>query len=133
LPPRTKVSYAEGMTIAAGFKLRDGVLLCADTEFSGGIKTHKEKIVRHYFRGGAIVFAITGNESNAGMAIRDCCYELKSDRDNPYSPKEIEHIIRTAVGSIHKQYVTKNDPISAFEIIIAVRLTGHEPLPACLK
>jgi hypothetical protein len=34
------------MTIAAGFVERDGVVLCTDSLYSGGVKVHGKKIFR---------------------------------------------------------------------------------------
>jgi len=116
------------MTIAAGFKVRDGVLLCADTEYSGGVKFYDEKIFRHHFNGGSIAVAIAGNGTNAGMAFRDVCYGLTA-RATPYSPKEVEHAIRRAVKKVYDGYVTGVDESqnAAFDLIIAVNLKGIEP------
>lgn len=50
------------MTIIAGFRVQDGILLCSDTEWSGGLKIYKEKIFTHPFRGGVISFAVSGDE-----------------------------------------------------------------------
>lgn len=82
------------MTIAAGFRVRDGVLLCADTEYSGGSKIHKEKIVSHHFSGGSVAFAIAGHGVNAGMCIRDCRYALKPHGAAPsHSPEQVDRTI----------------------------------------
>jgi hypothetical protein len=61
------------VTIAAGFVTQDGILMCADTQFTGGAKVDKRKI--HPFTlndGTVLVFALAGNPDYAHMAVEDC-------------------------------------------------------------
>jgi len=45
------------MTIAAGFRVKDGVLICADTEYSGGgLISHEPKIIEAEMRTGKHCF-----------------------------------------------------------------------------
>ena len=61
------------MTIAAGFVTRDGVLLCADTQFTGGAKVYRHKIRAFTLNDGTIlVFALAGHLDYAVMAIEEC-------------------------------------------------------------
>ena len=56
------------MSIAAGFLCTDGILMCADTEMSGGIKYESNKIKRYVYEGfGEIVVAGAGQSSYVGM------------------------------------------------------------------
>jgi 20S proteasome alpha/beta subunit len=116
------------MTIAAGFVCNDGILLCADTEYSGGSKVYKEKIFSRHFDGGTAVFVIAGHESHAKMVIRDCEYEF-ADASMKRSLKNVERIFREALKPIYESYVTQAaDPWTAdFSVLMAVRLHGCVP------
>jgi 20S proteasome alpha/beta subunit len=70
-PPRQR------MTIAAGFRFHDGLLLCADTQITtpGYMKQAASKIVPISFvsnGGSKALFAITGSVPFAHMAIEHC-------------------------------------------------------------
>lgn len=118
------------MTIIAGFKVQDGILLCSDTEWSGGAKAYREKIFTHNFRGGVISFAVSGHEANAKMVIQDCRDALHVQRETAYTAIELKDIIREAVHDIYVKYVDKipkaEREIARFDLIIGLILeSGH--------
>lgn len=118
------------MTIIAGFRVQDGILLCSDTEWSGGEKVYKEKIFTHPFRGGVIAFAVSGDEANAKMVIEDCRDALDVSRATAYTAQELKAIIRSAVHAIQERYVDKapkaERDAARFDLIIAFMLkSGH--------
>jgi hypothetical protein len=101
---------------------------CARTRnFQAVLSGRREKLVRHYFKGGAIVFAITGHETNARMAIRDCKRKLRADRDTPYSEGEIEEAVRESVWKIHTKYVIPTKSDTSFELLFGILRLGCEP------
>lgn len=114
------------MTIIAGFRVQDGILLCSDTEWSGGSKVYKEKIFTHPFRGGMISFAVAGNEANAKMVIEDCQDALDVGREAEYTAKELKDIIRDAVLTIHERYVDSRPKAekedAGFQLVVAFAL-----------
>ena len=123
------------VTIIAGFRVQDGILLCSDTEWSGAGKIYQQKIFSHFFRGGAIAFAVAGNEANARMVIQDCQYAIDPGRKRAYTPKELTAIVRAAVLAIQEKYVDKRPEaekeVAWFELIIAFALkSGHRQLLA---
>ena len=66
------------MTIAAGFRVRDGVLLCADTLFTGqGANLYSPKMRIAEFAGGKIVFTFSGNAELAQATIERCIDDLQ--------------------------------------------------------
>src|SRR5690242_20519606 len=97
LPPRIKVSYPKGMTIAAGFVARNGVLLCTDSLYSGGIRTHGRKIFTHPLDHGVVSFALAGHEPFAKKAIEDCKSFLDQNRDSHTSIASIKAAIEVIV------------------------------------
>jgi len=114
------------VTIIAGFQVKDGILLCSDTEWSGGSKVYQEKIFSHFFRGGAVSFALAGSEANGKMAIQDCRAALDLGRKRSYTVKEVRAIIRRAVRSIHEGYVDSRPAdekdAARFELMVAFAL-----------
>jgi hypothetical protein len=69
------------MTIAAGFCVKDGILLCADSMYTGGSKVHQPKLFGYRLNSGtpeacSLAFALAGHENYGKMAIDDCVDEL---------------------------------------------------------
>lgn len=60
------------MTTVAGFWVKDGVLICSDTHYTGGYKIYKHKIFPGEITGESYIFAVAGHEGNAKMAIDAC-------------------------------------------------------------
>ena len=118
------------MTMIAGFRVQDGILLCSDTEWSGGtVKLYDSKIFTHPFQGGLVSFAVAGNEGNAKMVIQDCQDALVFGRSRPYTPKELKRILREAVRSIQEKYVENKSgeekDKADFQLIISLRLKSE--------
>ena len=68
-----------GMTIAAGFLCRDGIVLCADTEQqTWTMKIHAPKIGYFECPGGRVSYAYAGNSAFALTSIQKCQRVLES-------------------------------------------------------
>ena len=111
------------MTIVAGFRVDDGILMCSDTQYTGGAKVHKQKIFTLEISGDAYVFAIAGHEGNAKMAISDCQEAIRHIRKDKRTDKTIQNAIRKSVKPIWDKYVwsraqTLWDGL-AFELLVA--------------
>jgi hypothetical protein len=122
------------MTIAAGFFMQeDGLLLCADSQYTGGSKINQQKLFGYEFGefGSpgrmAFTFALAGHEINGKTAIEECVYALSS-----YSAKKLTHmaawrLLRAAIHSVHSTYVdSRSDPAekenARFDLIIGCYL-----------
>lgn len=130
--PLKHTQYDGLMTVAAGFVAQDGILLCSDTEYSGGTKIYDQKILIYPFSFCTITFAIAGHEANAKMVIRDCVADLGAMKGRR-SRKEIETVIRKAVRSIYDDYVAgaPNDherSIARFDLLIALCMPKQKPV-----
>lgn len=113
------------MTIAAGFVVRDGILICSDSEHSsGGILTHEPKLVLAEFSSGKVIFASAGNADLAVGAIQKCVRALQSARGGRIkSDKDIADIIEKTVEREYRKHVSAEpDPNadSMYEILAAV-------------
>ena len=66
------------MTLVAGFRFNDGVLLCSDTQMEGyTIKTHGPKLCQADFPGGHVSITFAGNARKAESAISACVRRLR--------------------------------------------------------
>jgi hypothetical protein len=68
------------MTIAAGFRCEDGLLLCADTEHTGWAeKSHHSKVDQFEVPSGKVCFALAGASNLARSAIQKCKRHLRAN------------------------------------------------------
>jgi 20S proteasome alpha/beta subunit len=115
------------MTIAAGFVVQDGVLLCSDSQYSGGIKLFKKKIFPFSIDDEcSVAFALDGLEGVAKMAIHDCREAIAEMPKRKRTLKSVRTALRVVVRSINKDYVSPDR--DGFDLIIALWLkTEAEP------
>jgi len=67
------------MTIAAGFVCRDGILLCADSQHTGGWeKTFREKVFARPLGAVMLSFALAGDENVGRTVIDECCLSVST-------------------------------------------------------
>ena len=115
------------MTIAAGFRCYDGVLLCADTEEQGWVMTlQASKLSSSVHRWGKVAFAFAGNTGFALSAIQKCesrldhldgnqvMSELESILDGEYRRNVLSHPDHAVDGSL------------AYRLLIAVWRLGSK-------
>ena len=118
------------MTIAIGFKVDDGVLLCADTQYMSNSKVYDPKVFTlpaEAPRGASFAFALAGHEENARMAIEDCIQAIRECPENKRTLTQIKTLLRRAIRGIWDAYVRtssdpQNDDSTRFELIIGAWL-----------
>jgi 20S proteasome alpha/beta subunit len=94
------------MTIAAGFVVKDGILLCADTLYTDGqTKDYRDKIFPWIGKDSAVCFAIAGNATIARMVVDDCRDALDESGTKKLSIKQALAIVRPIVKNAYEQYV----------------------------
>jgi len=72
-------SKEKRMTIAAGFVCRDGILLCADSQYTGGWeKTFREKVFARPLGAVMLSFALAGDETFGRTVIDECCLSVST-------------------------------------------------------
>lgn len=78
------------MTIAAGIKYRNGILLCADTEVTGWAMTlHSSKVMSFKCSAGTFAIACAGNRHFAFSAMQKCRRQIEAARpDEAYAVLE---------------------------------------------
>jgi len=117
---------SRSMTIAAGFLVQNGILLCADTQYTSGTKIHKAKLFPGTFGSSlSVVFALAGNDGYGRMAIEDAKQAISSIPVAERSVSRITFAVREAVKIIDEEYVCKRPPNeiegSRFELLMALR------------
>jgi 20S proteasome alpha/beta subunit len=126
----------KSMTIVAGFVVNDGILLCGDTMYTGGMKIHQSKLVGATIADStdkadhcSFVFGLAGNETNAQMAIEDCIEDLKECPIKQRTLRGVTKVFRKAILGIHSDYVDATKFGTEFSLIIGAWLPrggGHQ-------
>src|SRR5579864_2414280 len=109
------------MTIAAGFRFADGLLLCADTQITHAsyMKLSNSKIIPINFAsngGSKAVFAITGSVPYCHMAVEHCRRELASNQPEKMSSSEMMMSIEEALEGFCQDHLWKHPQFERGEI-----------------
>ncbi len=120
------------MTIAAGFVLTDGILLCADTLYEDGYtKEYRDKIFLWTDKGASVSFALAGHASIGKMAVDDCIEALSACPKERLSIADALKIVRPILKTTHEQYVEARPfeyrEISRFSLLVAVCALNESP------
>jgi hypothetical protein len=120
------------MTITAGFVATDGVVLCADSLYSGGIKVYGKKIFSMPLNGSAIAFALAGHEAFAKRAIEECFGLLDSNPDAQRSIAGAKAAVESALKRFHEEFVftrpsEERDRVK-FNLLVSIMSLGEPPL-----
>jgi 20S proteasome alpha/beta subunit len=120
------------MTIAAGFVAKDGVVLCTDSQYTGGIKMNGKKIFPFPSNGVAIAFAIAGHEAFSTRAIEECCTVLDRSLQGQTSIPAIKDLIERGLRSFYRKHIfvrPANDRDAGFKLLVAI---GNQQETPCL-
>lgn len=122
------------MTVCAGFLCTDGLIIGADTEFSGGVKFYAQKVRREPFEVGEYVLTGTGNSSFIGMTadvIKYVLYDNRGRFQEAANTEEKSRIFHNAVRGVIKQIHEDHMEVPAYddqpiylELILGVHFTG---------
>jgi 20S proteasome alpha/beta subunit len=121
------------MTIAAGFRVLDGVLICADTEHSaGGMLTHESKVIPADFSHGKVIFALSGeNVELAKAAVQKCVEALRASHPNEIrNHHDIAALVERIIHREYRKHVCpKPSPsdASVYQLLMAA-WTPHDGL-----
>jgi 20S proteasome alpha/beta subunit len=121
------------MTIVAGFWVQDGILICSDTQYTGGAKIYQQKLFPATITGDSYVFALAGHERNGKMAIEDCRDAIQDLPVEERTLKTVKLALRKAVKPICDEYVLSRPqyehPEVEFSLLVACwipRGGGHK-------
>jgi hypothetical protein len=101
-PRRARVKL---MTLIAGFRFNNGVLLCSDTQMEGAvIKTHGPKICTGEFPGGSFAIAYAGHAGKAQAAIDACARRLSHVKPG----EDVHAALQSTVEAQYRKLVHKD-------------------------
>ena len=134
------VTSKQTMTICSGFICKDGLLLTADTQISGGGKYDAAKICRLKFSGGEYVITGAGSVSFIGMASDRISAKLFENRRKFTGAIEKRkavflRIVQEEILDIHARHVASypyGDPRPYFALILGVQFAGKSNDPDLL-
>jgi 20S proteasome alpha/beta subunit len=120
------------MTMAAGFVLNEGVLLCADMLFSDGYtKEYRDKVFTWNGKNAGACFAISGNAAVARMAIDDCRNALAEYDGESLTAQDIILVVRSAIQETYVNHVDARPPeersIAEFQVLIGLTAAHEQP------
>jgi 20S proteasome alpha/beta subunit len=107
--PNRILGRKDAMTIAAGFRFADGILLCADTQISyGGIeKVSGTKILPFEFKNGSkVVFTFSGTVNYAKGGIKQCVRAIS--KLTAVSREELENAICDSLNEYFQKLIYKH-------------------------
>jgi len=106
------------MTIAAGFSYEGGVLLCADTLYTGAMKVHQSKIVPFEHNGGFAAFALAGHEGYAKLAIQACQRSVR--KSQRATSEDVRQAAEDALVSVYSKHIDARPVHEQYESQIAL-------------
>ncbi|HTA69827.1 MAG TPA: hypothetical protein VK776_16175 [Bryobacteraceae bacterium] len=119
------------MTIASGFVVEDGVVLCTDSLYGGGIKRMGKKIFPLPLNGGAVAFALAGHEAFAARAIEECTHYFDQNPEHQSSIVGIKSTVELALKNFHEQFVFSRPADERekvrFELLVAMATLTERP------
>lgn len=92
------------MTIAAGFVVRDGILLCADSQYSGWEKVNRDKLFLFPFGASMVAFALSGDEAYGKTAIDDCAESIDGIPQEQHTVWSLRKAIRRSIKRVIDEY-----------------------------
>jgi hypothetical protein len=105
------------MTIAAGFVCTDGLVLCADTEYSNGaLKVSKSKIFKRQQQD--LLIAASGDE----VLIEEAASTLLESLDETLSLDHVKETIEHVMDAMHANYIDSSpDPDYTVHLLVAAK------------
>jgi len=123
------------VTIAAGFCVKDGILICADTEHgAAGVSIiHESKIIlTPDMKTGKAMFSYSGNTQLARAAIQNCIDRIYyAKKQSIVSPAQMANVIGDCVNESYRTHVSQApDPSSdsVYQLIFATWCPNCRPM-----
>lgn len=100
------------MTIAAGFRFAEGILICADTEISHGaeLKTRGSKIFPYRSKKSddKLVFTFSGDVAHSKMCIQAMAHAVAVLPPNKWSVAGVYDTLKDELYKFHHRYIFKH-------------------------
>lgn len=100
------------MTIAAGFRFAEGILVCADTEISYGaeLKTRGSKVFPYSFKksDNRLIFTFSGDVAYSKMCIQTMARAVAALAPNRWSVTGVYDALKEELFKFHDKYIFKH-------------------------
>ena len=115
------------MTLIAGFRFNNGVLLCSDTQLEGAVmKTNGPKMNIINFAGGTVAFTFAGHSKKAQSAIQSCARRLLVLKDGDDAFGALEQVLEVQYRRlVHNDPEYQKDPGIHYWLVIAAWIRGR--------
>jgi 20S proteasome alpha/beta subunit len=107
------------MTIVAGFVVRNGILLCSDSQYSGYEKVYNDKLFSRHLDHATVAFALAGDGDYARSAIEDCWESIDVIPPNQQTIPNLRRSIRRTLTNSLKNCPGPEEAKPVFLIAIA--------------
>jgi 20S proteasome alpha/beta subunit len=122
------------MTIAAGVLCPDGVIIAADTQYTGQYhKVNATKVFGQEYGFGAVLFGLAGNEGLAQSAIEKCRSDIGAKSGSVKSHATVRDIIEAVMVKHYRTHVYSIPQYKTvpwdydFQLIIGIYVSGERP------
>lgn len=120
------------MTIAAGFHFDLGILLCADTQYTGNAKSNQTKITKIRHHAATLVTVLAGRQMYAARGLELIRRGVTSLPENQLSRGKLQDIIEQSLRELfdkhiytHPDWGKENAPDFSFVIGLYSPIDGH--------
>jgi len=115
--PRNKLPYPlrvcrhkrlarnNAVTIAAGFRFNTGIILCADTQYSGAAKTFETKLFQIRHRAASLVLALSGRYVFAKRAVERMEANIVAIPEDHLSKGKMQDAVEAALRFVYDNHV----------------------------
>jgi|SRR2546425_451935 len=126
--PKVKPGRDKALTLAAGFRCRGGIILCADSEItrSGILKVPGNKILTAKHGGVSLAVTGAGDWSYVQMTFQKIADKFDQLGDPDLTLPAIQQIIEQTILGVYDTFVSVDRENPAFTIIAATRTTDEE-------
>lgn len=119
------------MTIAAGFVTRNGILICADTQYTGGAKIYKPKVQPFTLNDETLlVFALAGHTDYGQMAIEECLESVNAIPQAQRSMTKVRKAMQSVLVDVNRLIDAcpeQDRDLFRFELLVGVYRNPYKP------
>jgi 20S proteasome alpha/beta subunit len=122
-PNSKRLPERKPMTIAIGFLYQDGLLLCADTQFTGNIKLMGSKILPHKYEDGSkSAFVVAGHPRYARMCVQLIEYQISALPEEDRSLSKMHLEVVAGIKELYQEHIFKHPKRYDVEVQLLVGL-----------
>jgi 20S proteasome alpha/beta subunit len=117
------------MTIALGIRAVDGVVLCADSQYTSNFKSDGPKLFQWIGPNAVVVFAFSGDVGNSTAMIHEANEDLNKLKKSPTSER-IKQTLARRIKSFQENFIDtrpfEEREEAQIDLIIAISVSGEK-------